>query len=217
MSDQCEPNEATCRHLIQAGVWAGRAALAQGKLDKAEQALAHERELREAAEGYVKSQGDALRLLTKGNSELRRLREAAEAERDIAQDESDKWFAIAAAEQDVKALLDRNVKLRQWLESSDGMMANYERLASKYKHRAEAAEAERTDAYVLVSKRVLEVAVLTAYSSRLLAALTQQRQALDMARDHMVFAEERRKIDALAIDTAALLAEGETLGMEVQP
>ncbi len=59
-----------------------------------------------------------------------------------AEEESDKWFAIAAAEQDVKALLDRNVKLREWLESSDGMMANYERLAAKYRDELQ-AERER--------------------------------------------------------------------------
>ncbi len=63
-----------------------------------------------------------------------------------AEEESDKWFVIAAAQQDVKALLDRNVKLREWLESSDGMMAKYERLAAKYRDELQ-AEREKSAEY----------------------------------------------------------------------
>ncbi len=171
----------------------------KARLAELEQALAHERGLREAAEA-----------------------------------ESDKWFAIAAAEQDVKALLDRNVKLRQWLESSDGMMANYERLASKYKHRAEAAEAAfhtvDTDNLMLKDANT----VLRQYASRLLAALTQQRQALKQT-DKLVSVVHDRNYDdvfsqqaasdavwavhhearaALATDHAALVSEGTALGVE---
>ncbi len=89
----------------------------------------------------------------------------------------------------------------------------------------EAAEAERTDAYVLVSKRVLEIAVLTNYASRLLAALVAQRQALEgiavtsNGRRIGLTAADAYSMRALAgetlkqTDTAALEAEGETLGV----
>ena len=154
------------------------------RIAELEQALAHERGLREVAELALEQ------VRARSKLEIKRQvteREAAEAE-------------LAAQEQ-----VSREMGRSNWTKDQWRQLAG---LAKGSRNRFEQDAADLRD-----------------YATRLLAALTQQRQALenimtfmgrnadDMA-DHKVW---RRGWDALATDHAALLAEGATLGVGVQP
>ncbi len=164
-----------------------------------EQALAHERGLREQLEKRLVE--EAQRGLKNGQ-----LREAAEAE--LAR-VSKLWNEVRMA------------------RPAD--VAGWRAVVNEQKARAEAAEAElqrlvgelntALDFWVQQAADIVkERNALTAYASRLLAALTQQREALELISnpDRTVYPggsywDIARA--ALATDTAALEAEGETLGV----
>ncbi len=205
----------------------------QTRIVELEQALAHERGLREVAEAERVAQVERLEPFLSGWEhpdvkivELEAALKAAEAE------------VKRAAETYVVALDVSEQHWRKQCEAAEASAKNDHEVMKgvifDLEAKLEAAEAERetwiddcNKALIYLKEARAQRDNLRAYASRLLAAFIQQRQALEALRDEQNGPPLSRQKDVdswtrayeqvndlLAADHAALLAEGAALGVE---